>query len=265
LTLEDVLHPQEGDAIVASDLHADDCTYLRYVIKDRHTADLSVVVLSDCDIFWDIPGLKHHRPDLAVIFGVKRRKDWPSFDVNVEKVRPSLIVEVSSPATRVVDVDYKVKEYAQARVPHYVIADVDDSTGRRRITLKAYRLKRKRWEYKPVKLNERGWAWLEPVQLWLGVKVEATTGGDRLALIDPKTELEIGDYTAVRQEREVEAEARAAAEARATEAEARATKAETRATKAETRAATETQARAAAEAHLRQVEAELRRLKGRKG
>jgi hypothetical protein len=80
-----------------------------------------------------------------------------------------------------------------------------------------------------VDLDAHGRAWLEPVQLWLGVKVNPATGGDRLVLIEPVTELEIGDYTAMRQ-------GRAAAEARAADAEER----------------------------LRQVEAELRRLRGRK-
>jgi Uma2 family endonuclease len=257
LTLEDVLHPQEEDVILASDPHADDCTYLRNVAKDRHADAESVAILTDCDIYWDIPGLKHHRPDLAVIFGVKRQQDWPSFDVKKEKVRPRLIVEVASPQTRVLDVKNKVVEYAKARVPHYVIADVDEATGRRRLVLIAYRLRGRRRTYEPVKLNERGWAWLEPLGLWLGVKVNRDTGGDRLALFEPTTGLEIADYTAIRRAREAaEARAAAAESLAAAEAESRAN--------AEARAAAEAQARAAAEARLRQVETELRRLRKRK-
>jgi hypothetical protein len=82
LTLEDVLHPQFGDYHVLSDPHDDDCTYLKYVLKDRHSADRSVAVFSDCGIFWDVPGLKHHSPDLSVIFGVKRQRleDLPRQD-----------------------------------------------------------------------------------------------------------------------------------------------------------------------------------------
>src|SRR5262245_50453823 len=74
LTLWDVLHPQEGDVHLLSDPHTDDCTYLRIILKDRHAGDRSVVVLSECGIYWDIPGLAHHSPDLAVIFGVRKRK-----------------------------------------------------------------------------------------------------------------------------------------------------------------------------------------------
>jgi hypothetical protein len=149
------------------------------------------------------------------------------------------------------------------------IADVDEAAGRRRLVLRAYRLQGRRRTYEPVELNER--AWLEAVGLWLGVKTNPHTGGDRLALFDPQTGLEIGDYTATRRAREAaearaaaaealaarEAEARAAADARCTaEAQDRAT--------ADSRSAAEAQARAGAEARLRQLEAELRRLRKRK-
>jgi Uma2 family endonuclease len=234
LTLEDVLHPRFGDVHMLGDPHSDDCTYLRNVLKARHAGDRSVVVFSDCGIYWDIPGLRHHSPDLSVIFGVKRRKDWETFHVRKEGVRPSLIIEVTSPKTRVNDVKTKVKQYARAKVPHYVIADMEEVEGRRRLKLIAYRLKVR--AYAPVSLDERGRAWLEPVGLWLGVKVDPETGGDRLVLIDPVTDQEIGDYTQVDRARS-EAEARARAEA---------------------------EARSEAEARARALEAELRRLRGRK-
>ncbi len=149
-------------------------------------------------------------------------------------------------------------------MPHYVIADVDEAAGRRRLTLKAYRLKGRRRAYEPVQVNERGWAWLEPLGLWLGVKVNLDTGGDRLALFDPETGLEIADYTAIRRARDA-ADARAdAAGARADAAEDRAD-AETQArADAEARAHAQAQARADAETRLRQAEAELRRLRKRR-
>jgi colicin import membrane protein len=232
LTLEDVLHPQPGDFHLPSDAHIDDCTYLLNVTKDRFAGDRSVKVLSDCGIYWDKPGLKHHSPDLAVIFGVKQRREWKTFHVKTEKVRPSLIVEVTSPSTRVTDVKTKVKQYARAEVPHYVIADARSVRKKRRLTLIPYRLDG--GSYQPVPLDEQGRAWLEPLALWLGVKIDPDTGGDRLVLIDPATNEEIGDYTAIRQARE-EAEARAEAEA---------------------------QARIQAEAEVRELKAEIRRLRG---
>ena len=115
LTLEDVLHPRFGDVIMRGVAETDDRHYLKSVLKTRYADDASVVVFSDCGIYWDIPDLRHHSPDLAVIFGVKRRKDWEIFCVREEGVRPSLIIEITSPQTRVNDVETKVTQYAQCR------------------------------------------------------------------------------------------------------------------------------------------------------
>jgi colicin import membrane protein len=239
LTLQDVLHPEFGDVHVLSDPHTDDCTYLRTVLKERYAGNRSVAVLSDCGIFWDQPGLEHHSPDLAVIFGVKRRKGWQSFHVVKEKVRPVLIIEVTSPKTRVNDVETKVQEYARAGVTYYAIADDRRTRGRRRLKLISYRLEQ--GKYQKVRLDDQGRAWLEQVQLWLALRVNPETGEDRVALIDPASGLETGDYTAISRALK-EAEARAAAEAQA-------------------RAAAEARA-ARAEERLRRQEEELRRLRG---
>ena len=201
----------------------DDRTYLRCVLGARLAIDHSVVVFSNCGIFWDIPGLRRHSPDLAVIFGVKQRKDWVAFYVKKEKVRPSLIIEVTSTGTRVLDVKTKVEQYAEARVPYYVIADAreePDAEGqvRRRLDLIAYRLKGEAYERVPA--DQQGRVRLEPVNLLLGVRVDRLTGSDRLVLIDPATNEEIGDYTAVDQAYAAAVKARAAAEARGKVAEA---------------------------------------------
>ncbi len=60
-----------------------------------------------------------------------------------------------------------------------------EERGQRRITLIAYWLEGT--AYKPVEPDEQGRVWLEPVGLWLGVKKDPATGGDRLVLIDPAT------------------------------------------------------------------------------
>jgi colicin import membrane protein len=246
LTLYDVLHPRDGDCHLPSDAHVHDCKYLLNVLEDRFARDQSVKVLSDCGIYWDKPGLEHHNPDLAVIFGVKERKAWKTFHVKSEKVRPSLIVEVTSRSTRVTDVKDKVEEYARAGVPHYVIADVHQVKKKRRITLIRYRLDGT--AYQPVPLDKQGRAWLEPVGLWLGVTTDPETGDDRLVLIDPATNEEIGDYTAVRQARDAEAKLK-----RAATEQARA---------ATEQAEVEARARIIAEAEVRELKAEIRRLRG---
>jgi len=91
--------------------------------------------------------------------------------------------------------------------------------------------------------DERGWIWLEPVQLWLGLSRDRLGNYERLACFD-RTGAEVGDYTAISTALAAETRARAEAEARATaEAEAR---------------AAEAGARARAEARIRELEERLR-------
>jgi colicin import membrane protein len=133
---------------------------------------------------------------------------------------------------------------------------VEEEDGKRRLKLIAYRLEGS--AYEPVALDDRGRAWLEPVGLWLGVKVDPETGSDRVVLVDPVNDQEIGDYTQVDRER-------AQAQVNARRAEAQARRAEARARTQARRAQTEAKARAEAEARARELEAELQRLRGRKG
>src|SRR3954469_16795205 len=116
LTLEDVLHPQEGDQVTHSDVHQRICDYLFDVFRGLVATMPGAVVLNDVRVAWDTPELKGHGPDLAVIFGVRERKNWSTFDVAAEGVRPVVLVEVTSPETRSVDLFSKLEEYDLAGV-----------------------------------------------------------------------------------------------------------------------------------------------------
>src|SRR5262249_52850207 len=100
LTLEDVLHPEVGDVIVESDPHDSDRSCLKSVSKVRLKDDATAVVLSDCQVDFNIPGVKPLCPDLAVFLGVRRRTTWSSFNVAREGARPAMVIEVTSPDTR---------------------------------------------------------------------------------------------------------------------------------------------------------------------
>ena len=82
------------------------------------------MVLSDCQVDFNIPGVKPLCPDDAVFLGVRRRIAWSSFNVAEEGARPVLVAEVTSPETRSNDLGIKVDYYHRAGVPWYVIADV---------------------------------------------------------------------------------------------------------------------------------------------
>jgi Uma2 family endonuclease len=282
LTLEDVLFPQEGDFIVQTDPHDNDRAYLKAVFKVRLVLEPEAVVLSDCRVDWNLPGVRPLGPDVVVFLGVKRSIEWATFDVAAEGARPVLVVEVTSPDTRQHDVGPKVRYYHQARVPLYVIADVSHRGGKRRLQLIGYRYTRR--GYRRIKLDAQGRLALPPVRLTLGITRDPRGGFDRLACYDPETGQELGDYTAVVQAL-AEAEERAAAEerARAEETQARAAAEERAAAEAQARtaaeeraaaeararaaaeewAAAEARARTAAEQRIRELEAEVKRRRGR--
>src|SRR6516162_1114234 len=124
LTLEDVLHPDYGDVMPGTLAHEQDRFYLFGVGKKQTASDPTALVLHDVLVFWDIPGLRQHSPDISVIFGVRQpEKLRKSFDVAAEGVRPRMLIEVVSPNYRDNDVVTKVEHYHRARVPFYVIVD----------------------------------------------------------------------------------------------------------------------------------------------
>ena len=280
LTLEDVLFPMTGDFIVQTDLHDTDTSYLKYVFNARLADVPQAVAVSDCRVDWNIPGVRPLGPDIAVFFGVKRRRDWATLDVAGEGARPIMVVEVTSTGTRANDVEIKPDYYHRAGVPLYVIADVlEEDETTRRMELIGYRYAPARYER--IEPDARGRIWLEPLGLWLGVVQDPVLGCDRLACFDGETGEEIGDYQAISQalaaavDERTQAEARAETEARRAETEARRAEAaamarepaEARAQaavraceQAESRARSEAIAREQAEARVRELEEAIRRL-----
>ncbi|MDN5271862.1 Uma2 family endonuclease [Chloroflexus sp. MS-CIW-1] len=207
LTLEDVLHPEEGDFIVHSDRHETDRMYLTAVLRARLEVHGRAIVLSDVRVAWDVPDLRPHGPDVMVIPGLRERRDWSTFDVAEEGVRPALIIEITSPETRENDVVWKVAHYARAGVAQYVIVDNIGRRGERQLRLLDYRLVGDTYRLQPP--DERGWVYLELADLWVGVE-----GDHVVCYADDGTAF--GDYaTVVQQAAEAEARARREAAARA--------------------------------------------------
>jgi Uma2 family endonuclease len=237
LTREDVLHPQVGDFHMHNDEHERFCKYLHDVLEDQLAGDPHAVVLHDVRTAWDTD-IEAHGPDIAVIFNVRQRRNWSTFNVAVEGTRPALIIEITSPHVRSVDLVDKLEEYEAVGIPYYVIADTFRRKGKIVRRLLGYRLTDENG-YIALRPNEYGRLWLEPVQLWLGFE------GDQLLLYD-KAGQPIDDYgNMARARREAEAQAAEASQARQ---------------QAEARAAEEAEARQQAEARLREVEEQLRRL-----
>jgi Uma2 family endonuclease len=225
LTLEDVLYPEEGDHVTHNDAHQRRCVYLYDVLRARVASEPSAVVLHDVRVKWNVPRLRPLGPDIAVIFGVRERKNWGTFDTGTEGTAPALVVEVTSPQTRVLDHNHKVDAYELAKVPFYII--VDSGTRRNRFTLNLLGYQQTPDGYVEMSPDARGWLWLEPVRLWLGIR-------DNEIFCYDEAGAQIGDYADVTAALATEAAARVDAESRAQ----------------------------AAETRLRELEAELRQLRG---
>jgi Uma2 family endonuclease len=188
LTVADQLHPHEGDRFNHGSRHVNSRDYLRNVFHYRVEDDPTALVLSNQGILWDNPELKHHAPDVAVIFGVRRRlADWILFDVAAEGTRPRLIVEIVTPMFRDNDIVHKFHHYHAARVATYVICDRETGEGPWNVLGYAWQPDR----YEPLPRDQRGRVLLADLKLWLG------TNGDDLRCYDAETDREMGDYATV--------------------------------------------------------------------
>lgn len=237
LTLYDALHPQEDDVLMPNHEHEQLRTYLTNVIMAQVVDDSTAVVLSDTNVKWDVIEIAPHRPDLALIFGVRKKQNWGTFDVVEEGTRPSLIIEITSPKTRHLDFKEKYQQYEQVGVLFYAIIDLQ--RGKREVVRSLHGFRLTPEGYIPLPLNERGRLWLEPVGIYLAISGQAVVCYDKQGNL-------IQGYAAL-------AKSKRAAEKRATAERARARAAEARAIE-------EMQARTAAEARAAELEERIRQL-----
>jgi Uma2 family endonuclease len=280
LTLEDIRHPQEDDHRMHTYDHERYCHYVIDVFKRQLADRPDAVVLPDVRTAWDKPHLKPNTPDVSIVFGVKKVKNWSTFYESEEGTRPKLVVEITSPTTRKVDLVNKLSDYEQAGVDYYVIIDEYKRRSKWNYRLLGFQLTPQ--GYVELPLNKDGWLWLDIVEVWLAWQNEELVCLDKHGKLLPNYTLlakQKESETKARQEAETraemeakarqveakarqEAETRAEMEAKARQAETKARQAETKARQeAETRAEAETKARQELEARLQEMEAELRRLK----
>ncbi|MDM8526593.1 Uma2 family endonuclease [Anaerolineales bacterium HSG24] len=243
LTLYDILHPEIGDFQVHSRDHERFCNYLEYVFSAQLRDNPTAIVLQDVRVAWAASGVDPHGPDVSVIFGVKADKNWSTFNEMKEGTKPSLIVEVTSPKTRNVDLENKYTEYAQAGVTYYLIVDTPKPNDLHSRRVLGYELKGT--SYVALPSNNQGWFWLPPLHIWLGLQ------GTNVCCYDSNGQA-IGDYTTMTIDRNH-------AKAEAIEAKAEAVEAKAKA-KAEAQARQDAEAKnAEMVARLQQLEAELHR------
>jgi len=228
LRREDLLFPEEEDVHLTSDRHERIIDYLRNSLEATLDERPDAVVLRECNVRWRDPALCSPRPNLMVIFGVRQRRNWSTFDEAEEGTRPAIIIEVTSPSNWEDDLEAKLEHYDQAGLECYIVVDNVNPLPGGEPRLRCYR--RRDGRLQPAPFDAAGRFPLPKVGLWLAPKGTGVVFSDAVGQ-------EVPDHVAtVRLRRAAE---RARAEAARAEAEAA--------------------ARAALEARLRELEAQLRR------
>lgn len=190
LTLEDVLHPREGDVIPENTLQQRDRDYLFDVLNTRRGRLRRCRIFSDCLINWGVPGMRAHSPDVSAFENVADlERNWGTFPVQDQGADPLLAIELVSPDTRRNDVEIKVEHYHRARVPVYVIVDQKKEDGPR--TLHGYRWTQRR--YVPMRPDRQGRLPLKAFGVRLGLV------DNRVVCYDAETDEPISDYTQLTQ------------------------------------------------------------------
>lgn len=123
---EDLLHPAEDDKIVQSPRHSKIVDYLMSVLEWRLENQVGIRVVHDAGIDFERPDKKFSTPDVAVLEGSSPDDDDESGRIPLRSgsVSPLLVMEVTSPGTRRVDLVDKFNLYYEERVPVYVIVDI---------------------------------------------------------------------------------------------------------------------------------------------
>ncbi|MEM7539210.1 MAG: Uma2 family endonuclease [Chloroflexota bacterium] len=178
LTLEDYLHPQEGDLYMHNTDHNRIAGYVENALRThigdrrRRTEVTGSVSYGDVGIDWNIPDEAHMSPDVTIIHNVQNpRRKRGVFNVAEEGTAPSLVVEVTSPSTRHVDFGEKFEKYERREIPYYIIIDyIEHDDDSFLLQLFGYEMTASR--YVEMTPNEDGWLWLPPVNAWIHVEGE---------------------------------------------------------------------------------------------
>lgn len=221
LTLDDVLHPQLDDCVNQSSYHFYICSALTSVLlaQLKHTPGL--LVLSDVLINWDMLGMKTHAPDIVVFRDVHTIPEDESYSRLKHGGQPVLIIEITSPSTRNLDVAAarrkrsKYIHYRRVGVSYYILIDEARRRPNQAPPFWGYRLGRR--NYSALRPNAHGHLWIPPIHMALGQHEKMMAwydaNGNRILDLAEQTERAEQEWLRAEQERlrAEQAEARACA------------------------------------------------------
>ena len=216
LTRELFLDPQLGDTIVQGDWHDITAREIAGILESHFRPQDDVRVFHDMKHYL-LPRRPAPAPDVSVVRGLRPRRRRSSFRVKTEGVRPCLLIEVVSPGVeaRQADLVDKVELYRIAGIPEYLIVDSPSDVTGLPFTLLGYRLDAA-GRYKPMQPDAEGRFLSETTGIWFQVSPDR----QRIFLFEDPTGRRLLNLTEQKERANREAEARKAAEERATRAEA---------------------------------------------
>jgi Uma2 family endonuclease len=169
LTETDFLHPEEDYHLPSNTFHGTVQRDLIDVLQRRYAKREDVGVFGDLIIKWGIKGLRQHCPDVCVVFGLRDKEKYRSkFIVPEEGTKPAIVMEVVSPHYRTADRQKKVKQYARAGIPEYIIFDRRRQRGELLDEVLGYRLEGE--SYVPIEPDAEGKILSQVLAIWLGMR-----------------------------------------------------------------------------------------------
>lgn len=175
---EALLHPEEIDFPWQDWYHSEDCISLMTALEVTLSDEDDAVGLCRRRVDWGVPGIRPHKPDVALFRGVTG--PWNRMTETFEALRwgaqPAFVLEVTSPQTRSIDFEDKVVEYHRVGIPFYFIADADPDLPKRRVSVLGYRFTPEKYVRIEPDADDR--VWMEPVKLWLAAE------GDKVRCFD---------------------------------------------------------------------------------
>lgn len=253
LRLEDLLHPEEEDELVAVLGHSDDCGRLRKGLERLTPQNKTFAILEDVNVDLGLPGVKPIRPDVSV-FEVATipdgLRDMGTFYMNRHSAVPVLFIEVTSESTRPNDLVEKYTFYERANVQQYVLADRVHPSGAQ---VAGY--EHRGDGFVQLQPDQSGRLWLPAFDLWIGFENGEAVLYDQDGVVPDSEELaeQLRDERLISQEHKQHAE----------DEKQRAEQERERAEQARIQVNTEKLRADSAENKMREMEAELARLKGR--
>ncbi len=252
LTLIDLLYPQEEDVVSVNYGHSRIQQYVDNALEMCCEMIPASVVFREMRIDFGLPDLAPLAPDLAMVSGVHRIAKWGTFYVKVEGAKVELVVEITSPSTRLFDVEPSMRTpseqkrfeqeqiknplfrskweiYADAGVVVYVV--IDDAYGEPGSPprIYVYRLNGAKKVYKRCTPDKKGRFWVPSVKMYIGVR-----GSDVVCYDSDGKEIE--QFTTMVKMRRVAEERAHYAVERLSEADERAREADERVREADERA-----------------------------